>query len=131
MTGFMGIISLIGIVVRNGIILVDYTDELIRDHGYSHREAAIAAAKRRMRPIFLTSSAAAVGVVPMIVSKSPMWAPLGSVLAFGLLFSMVLTLFIVPVMYYKLLKNPLPADGVPEIQPDGDDRVLYKASLNK
>jgi multidrug efflux pump subunit AcrB len=59
MTGFMGIISLIGIVVRNGIILVDYADELIREHGYAHKAAAMAAAKRRMRPIFLTSAAAA------------------------------------------------------------------------
>lgn len=124
MTGFMGIISLIGIVVRNGIILVDYADELIREHGYKHKAAAIAAAKRRMRPIFLTSAAAAVGVVPMIISKSPMWAPLGSVLAFGLIFSMILTLFVVPVMYYKLLKDPL-VEEAPEDQP-GEDEILYK-----
>jgi multidrug efflux pump subunit AcrB len=126
MTGFMGIISLIGIVVRNGIILVDYADELIHDHGYKHKAAAIAAAKRRMRPIFLTSAAAAVGVVPMIIGKSPMWGPLGSVLAFGLIFSMILTLFVVPVMYYKFLKNPIVADEAPEEQPDGDDDVMYK-----
>jgi multidrug efflux pump subunit AcrB len=125
MTGFMGIISLIGIVVRNGIILVDYADELIREHGYRHKAAAIAAAKRRMRPIFLTSAAAAVGVVPMIISKSPMWAPLGSVLAFGLIFSMILTLFVVPVMYYKLLKDPLVEEEAPEDQP-GEDEILYK-----
>lgn len=104
MTAFMGIISLIGIVVRNGIILVDFADELVKDHGYSIKEAALAAAKRRMRPIFLTSSAGAVGVVPMIISKSPLWAPLGSVLAFGLIVSMILTLFVVPVMYYKFVK---------------------------
>lgn len=126
LTGFMGIISLIGIVVRNGIILVDYADELIRDHGYKHKAAAIAAAKRRMRPIFLTSAAAAVGVVPMIIGKSPMWAPLGSVLAFGLIFSMILTLFVVPVMYYKLLKQPIIKDEAPEEQPDGEDDVMYK-----
>ena len=126
MTGFMGIISLIGIVVRNGIILVDYADELIRDHGYQHKAAAIAAAKRRMRPIFLTSAAAAVGVVPMIIGKSPMWAPLGSVLAFGLIFSMILTLFVVPVMYYKFLKQPIIPDEAPTVQPDGEDDVMYK-----
>ncbi|WP_342084877.1 efflux RND transporter permease subunit [Dyadobacter sp. OTU695] len=126
MTGFMGIISLIGIVVRNGIILVDYADELIRDHGYKHKAAAIAAAKRRMRPIFLTSAAAAVGVVPMIIGKSPMWAPLGSVLAFGLIFSMILTLFVVPVMYYKFLNQPVIPEEAPEFQPDGEDDVMYK-----
>ncbi|TCL13864.1 multidrug efflux pump subunit AcrB [Roseivirga ehrenbergii] len=103
-TAFMGIISLIGIVVRNGIILVDYADELVLEHGYSVKNAAKASGKRRMRPIFLTSIAAAVGVVPMIIGKSPLWAPLGSVLAIGLLVSMVMTLFIVPVLYYKYVK---------------------------
>ena len=81
-----------------------------------------------MRPIFLTSAAAAVGVVPMIVGKSPMWAPLGSVLAFGLIFSMILTLFVVPVMYYKLLKEPIMPDEAPQQQPDGEDDVMYKPS---
>ncbi|UII27524.1 efflux RND transporter permease subunit [Fulvivirga maritima] len=123
MTAFMGIISLIGIVVRNGIILVDYTDELILDHGYKIKAAALAASKRRMRPIFLTSGAAAVGVIPMILSKSPMWAPLGSVLAFGLLVSMVLTLFVVPVLYSLFIKPSKPAEFD---QPDGDDPVMYK-----
>ncbi|UPK67005.1 efflux RND transporter permease subunit [Chitinophaga filiformis] len=124
MTAFMGIISLIGIVVRNGIILVDYADELVHDHGYKLKAAALAAAKRRMRPIFLTSSAAAVGVVPMIISKSPMWAPLGSVLAFGLIVSMILTLFVVPVLYSQFIK---PVPDMPDMpQADADDPVQYK-----
>ncbi|WP_228520477.1 efflux RND transporter permease subunit [Flavobacterium sp. CSZ] len=115
MTAFMGIISLIGIVVRNGIILVDFTDELVRDHGYTIREAALAAAKRRMRPIFLTSSAGAVGVISLIVGKSPLWSPLGSVLAFGLIVSMVLTLFVIPVMYYKFVKPEPQFHGLEEL----------------
>jgi multidrug efflux pump subunit AcrB len=122
MTAFMGIVALIGIVVRNGIILVDYTDELIRDHGYNLKEAALAAAKRRMRPIFLTSSAAAVGVVPMIISNSPMWAPMGSVLAFGLIVSMVLTLFVVPVLYNQFIK-PVPA--AQELTESDEDRPVH------
>jgi multidrug efflux pump subunit AcrB len=126
MTAFMGIVALIGIVVRNGIILVDYTDELIRDHGYTLKEGALAAAKRRMRPIFLTSSAAAVGVVPMIVSKSPMWAPMGSVLAFGLIVSMALTLFVVPVLYKQFIKPEPALPGLPE--PEGDGPVHYQLS---
>ncbi|MFA6059106.1 MAG: efflux RND transporter permease subunit [Taibaiella sp.] len=124
MTAFMGIISLIGIVVRNGIILVDYADELVRDHGFTVKAAALSAAKRRMRPIFLTSAAAAVGVVPMIVGKSPMWGPLGSVLAFGLIVSMILTLFVIPVLYYLFVKP-----DVPEIEaPDADTEIQYKPS---
>ncbi|HEY9124610.1 MAG TPA: efflux RND transporter permease subunit, partial [Bacteroidales bacterium] len=57
------------------------------------------AGKRRMRPIFLTSAAASVGVIPMIISRSPLWGPLGSVICFGLLVSMILTLYILPILY--------------------------------
>jgi len=123
-TAFMGIISLIGIVVRNGIILVDYADELVHDHGYTIKAAALAAAKRRMRPIFLTSAAAAVGVIPMIAGKSPLWAPLGSVLASGLLVSMVLTLFVIPVLYYLFVRPaPQEQDAI-----DAEVPVQYKPS---
>lgn len=122
-TAFMGIISLIGIVVRNGIILVDYADELNKVHGYTIKAAAMAAGKRRMRPIFLTSVAAAIGVVPMIAGKSPLWAPLGSVLAVGLVVSMVMTLFVVPVLYYKFIK---PEAEIEHTHPDMDEEILYK-----
>jgi len=98
-TAFIGITSLCGMVVRNGIILIDYARELKENQGMSTKEAAIAAGKRRMRPIFLTSAAAAVGVIPMILSRSPLWGPLGTVICFGLLLSMVLTLYILPVLY--------------------------------
>ncbi|HOW84326.1 MAG TPA: efflux RND transporter permease subunit, partial [Spirochaetota bacterium] len=57
-TSFLGLISLSGIVVRNGIILVDYGESLISRHNMTVREAALLAGKRRMRPIFLTSAAA-------------------------------------------------------------------------
>ncbi|MDR3611857.1 MAG: efflux RND transporter permease subunit [Ignavibacteriaceae bacterium] len=99
-TALMGIISLMGIVVRNGIIYVSYAEELRHEHGHTLEEAAISAAKRRMRPIFLTSAAAAVGVIPMIISRSPLWGPLGSVICFGLIFAVVLSLLIIPVLYY-------------------------------
>lgn len=105
MTAFMGVTSLCGIVVRNGIILVDYAHELAEKQGMSIYEAALAAGKRRMRPIFLTSAAAAVGVISMIVSRSPLWGPLGTVICFGLLISMVLTLFVLPVLYWLAYRN--------------------------
>ncbi|MDD8012657.1 MAG: efflux RND transporter permease subunit [Acidobacteriota bacterium] len=104
-TAFIGLIALFGIVVRNGIIYVQYADELRREQGYGPEEAAIAAGKRRMRPIFLTAMAAAVGVVPMILSGSSLWGPLGSVICFGLLFALVLSLLLLPVFYYLLHKN--------------------------
>ncbi len=99
-TALMGIISLMGIIVRNGIIYISYAETLRHEHGHTLEEAAIAAAKRRMRPIFLTSAAAAVGVIPMILSRSPLWGPLGSVICFGLIFGMILSLILLPVLYY-------------------------------
>ena len=87
-TSFMGSIALSGIVVRNAIILVDYIKERQRA-GSTLEEAALEAGERRLRPIFLTTMAAAVGVTPMLVSGSSLWSPLASVLAFGLVFSLV------------------------------------------
>lgn len=105
--GFMaiiGITALLGIVVRNGIILVDYADELVRDHGHTIKEAALLAAKRRMRPIFLTSMAAVIGLIPLMSSGSPEWGPISSTISIGILVSMVTTLFIVPVLYSRFVK---------------------------
>jgi outer membrane protein TolC len=97
-TGFLGIVSLGGVVVRNSIILVDYTRGRMAE-GVGIEEAAIEAGERRLRPIFLTTMAAAVGVTPMILSGSSMWSPLGSAIAFGLVGSMFFTLVVIPVLY--------------------------------
>ncbi|MDN3550047.1 efflux RND transporter permease subunit [Mucilaginibacter aquaedulcis] len=103
-TAFIGLIALSGIVVRNAIILVDHTNELIKQ-GLDIKTAAIESGKRRLRPIFLTAMAAAIGVLPMIVSGSPMWAPLASVLAFGVVWSMAMALISVPVLYIGWIKS--------------------------
>ncbi|QLE01535.1 efflux RND transporter permease subunit [Galbibacter sp. BG1] len=97
-TAFVGLISLSGVVVRNAIILIDYTNELIAK-GEPIKEAALEAGKRRMRPIFLTAMAAAFGVLPMIISGSPMWSPLASVLAVGVIWSMLMALLTIPVLF--------------------------------
>lgn len=104
-TAFAGVISLCGMVVRNGILLVDFAEDLRINKQVDVKDAALQAAKRRMRPIFLTSAAAAIGVVPMIFSGSSLWGPLGTVICFGLLFSMVLTLIVLPVLYWYFFKN--------------------------
>lgn len=103
-TAFIGLIALSGIVVRNAIILVDYARELQHLHGMDIRQSAIEAGKRRLRPIFLTAMAAAIGVIPMIISGSPMWSPLASIIAFGVIWSMITALFTVPVMYMRWVK---------------------------
>ncbi|MDP4116824.1 MAG: efflux RND transporter permease subunit, partial [Bacteroidota bacterium] len=104
-TAFIGLIGLMGMVVRNGIIYISYAEELRHEHGLSLQEAAISAAKRRMRPIFLTAAAAAVGVIPMIMSRSSLWGPLGAVICFGLIFGLVLCLLVLPVLYYLFHRN--------------------------
>jgi multidrug efflux pump subunit AcrB/outer membrane protein TolC len=97
-TAFIGMISLTGLVVRNAIILVDYIREKLAE-GQTLEQAATDAGARRLRPIFLTSMAAAVGVTPMILSGSSLWSPLASVIAVGLICSMFFTLLVVPVLY--------------------------------
>ncbi|MBB4046293.1 multidrug efflux pump subunit AcrB [Bacteroides reticulotermitis] len=99
-TAVLGVVSLIGIIVRNGIIMYDYTEELRYKHGYTVLDACIEAGKRRMRPIFLTSAAASMGVIPMIISQSPLWSPMGAVICFGTMISMVFILTTLPLMYW-------------------------------
>jgi multidrug efflux pump subunit AcrB/outer membrane protein TolC len=100
-TAFVGMTSLCGIVVRNAIILVDYINEKVAE-GETLEQAAVDAGERRLRPIFLTTMAAAVGVTPMILSGSSLWSPLASVIAMGLICSMFFTLLVVPVLYVIL-----------------------------
>ena len=97
-TANLGLNALTGVVVRNAIILVDYANELRRG-GMDAESAALLAGRRRLRPIFLTTMAAALGVTPMILSRSPLWSPMASVIAVGLVVSMVFTLVVVPVLY--------------------------------
>ena len=97
-TAFTGILSVGGLVVRNSIILIDYIYERMKAR-VELEQAALEAGERRLRPIFLTSAAAAVGVIPMIVSGSSLWSPLASVIAFGLLGSMFFTLVAIPVLF--------------------------------
>jgi multidrug efflux pump subunit AcrB/outer membrane protein TolC len=103
-TAFMGIVSLGGIVVRNAIILVDYIAERVHE-GEMLEHAALEAGQRRLRPIFLTTMAAAVGVAPMILSGSSLWSPLASTIAIGLIVSMFFTLLVVPVLYVLVKKR--------------------------
>lgn len=104
-TAVLGIVSLIGIIVRNGIIMYDYTEELRYKHGKTVFEASLEAGKRRMRPIFLTSAAASMGVIPMIISKSPLWCPMGTVISFGTIFSMIFILTLLPLAYWLIYKH--------------------------
>jgi len=116
-TASVGLISLVGIVIRNSIILVDHADELRRTEHLDAATAALHAGERRLRPIFLTSMAAAVGVLPMIVSGSPLWAPLASVFSVGIVWSMVMALLVIPAAYSLVMKSPPRSTLEPEETP--------------
>ena len=102
LTCFFGVISLMGILVRNAIIMYDYAEELQRTEKLSAHDAIYHSAKRRMRPIFLTSAAASMGVIPMILGGSGMWSPMGAVICYGTIITMLLILTVLPIGYWKL-----------------------------
>ena len=97
----LGGIMLIGIVVKNGIVLIDYT-MLCRERGMSALRAAVVAGRSRLRPVLMTTLTTILGMVPMAISAgegSEMWRPLGVSVIGGLTISTVLTLILVPVLY--------------------------------
>lgn len=105
LTAILGVISLIGIIVRNGILMFEYAEELRFKEGYSVKEAAIIAGQRRMRPIFLTSCTTALGVLPMVTGGDLLWQPMGVVICFGTLLSIALIVLIMPVSYWVVFRN--------------------------
>ena len=97
----LGGIMLIGIVVKNGIVLIDYT-MLCRERGMSALHSAVVAGRSRLRPVLMTTLTTILGMVPMAISSgegSEMWRPLGVSVIGGLAVSTVLTLILVPVLY--------------------------------
>ena len=103
-TGILGIISLMGIIVRNGIIMIDYAEELRVHHRLSAKRAALQAAQRRMRPIFLTSAAASMGVIPMVIANTPLWGPMGVVVCFGTIISLLFIITMIPIGYWMIFR---------------------------
>ena len=103
MTSVLGFVSLMGILVRNGVILFDYAAEVKELEKLSLKDAIHVAAERRMRPIFLTSAAASMGVVPMILGGSALWVPMGAVICYGTLITMFFILTVMPIAYWKVM----------------------------
>jgi multidrug efflux pump subunit AcrB len=130
MTG-VGIIALAGIVVKNGIILIEFIDEL-RNRGFGLSRAIAEAASIRIIPVFLTASSAVLGLIPLALGLNinfgslfthgdpefflggdsvVFWGPLAWTIIFGLTFSTFLTLIIVPSMYYTVERLKLRLKG--------------------
>jgi len=97
-TGMLGIISLIGIVVNNAIVLMEYIN-MKRVEGLSVNEAAISAAVVRFRPIILSTVTTVIGLLPLMLSNSELFKPMSVTLVFGLLVSTFLTLVFIPLTY--------------------------------
>lgn len=94
----MGVISLAGIVVRNGIVLIEFIEEA-RHAGVELKQAVIQAGEARLRPILLTSMTAVAGLLPLAISGDVLFQPLAVTIIFGLIFSTILTLVVVPSFY--------------------------------
>ena len=102
--GMIGILILMGIVVKNGIVLIDYTI-LMRERGHSVAEASVIAANSRLRPILMTTLTTVLGMIPMAIGQgegSEMWRSLGMVVAWGLSISTLVTLVIIPTVYASM-----------------------------
>ncbi|MDD4225125.1 MAG: efflux RND transporter permease subunit [Mariniphaga sp.] len=97
----LGAVLLIGIVVKNGIVLIDFTN-LMRDRGLELYEAIAVAGKSRLRPVLMTAATTILGMLPLALSTgegSEIWRPMGITVIGGLVFSTVVTMVVVPVIY--------------------------------
>ena len=105
MQGFLGVIVLVGIVVNNAIVLIDYTNQLRREHGYGIMDSVITAGGRRLRPILMTTITTILGLTPMALGLgegSELQVPMARVVIGGLLTSTLITLVFIPVVYATL-----------------------------
>ena len=97
----IGMIMLIGLVTKNGILIVEFANQK-REHGFGKMEAVVEAASQRLRPILMTSLATSLGALPIAVSlgaAATSRIPLGVVVVGGIMFSLILTLFVIPAVY--------------------------------
>ena len=116
LTSIFGLITLMGIIMRNEILIFEHAIDLIKKHvaehgdwtvdreGYNNavKQAAYEAGKRRMVPIFLTTATTAVGVVPMIIAQSSFWMPVGVTIFAGGIGSLIMVVTMLPIIYWKV-----------------------------
>jgi len=98
----VGLITLVGLITKHGILMVEFANQQREEHGHTRREAIVAAAKTRLRPILMTTAAMALAVVPLVIAKGAGAAAreaMGIVMFSGLLIGTMFTLFVVPMFY--------------------------------
>lgn len=128
----IGMIMLIGLVTKNGILIVEFANQK-REEGLSRFDAVLEASKLRLRPILMTSFAMALGSLPIALSlgdAATSRQPLGIVIVGGILFSLILTLFVIPAMYTFLSRDRKHiefGDEEPTTQPKTHKDLVYEA----
>ena len=119
LTSTFGLITLMGMIMRNEILIFEHANDLIKKYVAEHgdwtidrkayneavRQAAYEAGKRRMVPIFLTTATTAVGVVPMIIAQSSFWMPVGVTIFAGGIGSLIMVVTMLPVIYWKVSRK--------------------------
>jgi multidrug efflux pump subunit AcrB len=103
LTSIFGLITLMGMIMRNEILIFEHANDLIKK-GVPVKQAAYEAGKRRMVPIFLTTATTAVGVVPMIIAQSSFWMPVGVTIFAGGIGSLIMVVTMLPVVYWKVTR---------------------------
>jgi HAE1 family hydrophobic/amphiphilic exporter-1 len=128
MQAFLGVIILVGIVVNNAIVLIDYTNLLRRDHNFELHEAIVTAGARRLRPILMTTITTVLGLMPMALGLGEggeLQAPLARTVVGGLTTSTLITLVVIPVVYFLMERRSVPVAVArpltPAIEPAGGD----------
>jgi multidrug efflux pump subunit AcrB len=130
----IGAIMLVGIVTKNGIVMVDYTNLLI-ERGSSTLDAVVASGKSRLRPVLMTSVTTILGMLPMALGLgdgSELWQPMGIAIIGGMTFSTLLTLLVIPVLYamFQLRKDNKAADRLARSRRRAEKERLRLATRN-
>ncbi|MBX3571980.1 MAG: efflux RND transporter permease subunit [Mesorhizobium sp.] len=110
----VGLITLVGLITKHGILLVEFANQQRHNNGLSRRDAIVASAKTRLRPILMTTAAMALGVVPLILASGAGAAArsaMGTVIFSGILIGTMFTLFVVPMFYTFISRKDLPAEA--------------------
>ena len=102
----LGLLSLAGVIINNGIVLIDKIDSE-RAQGREPYDAVVSAAISRFRPILMTTITTVLGVMPLIVSRDPLFYAMACIIASGLIVGTVLTLGVAPVLYTILFRVPI------------------------
>jgi multidrug efflux pump len=125
----IGMIMLIGLVTKNGILIVEFANQK-REEGLNKLDAVLEASRLRLRPILMTSLAMALGSLPLALSlgaASTSRQPLGIVIVGGIMFSLVLTLFVIPAMYTYLSRKRKPVEAGEKVTSHPKKDLVYEA----